>query len=185
MKRLKQYTIIGILFVLITGSLAHFLYKWSGSHALAGLFTPVSESIWEHMKLLFFPMLIYAFFMARRLKKDYPCINSSLCLGILAGTLLIPVLFYTYSNIWGRDIFILDIGTFIVSVLAAFFISYRSALSCKARSYAALLYILVCILFVCFLLFTYHPPALPIFADPCSNIYCVASGSYLKPYLYE
>ena len=59
MKRLKCFTIAGIFFVLITGSLAHFLYGWSGNNHIVGLFTPVSESIWEHMKLIFFPMLIY------------------------------------------------------------------------------------------------------------------------------
>ena len=55
-KCLKTYTIIGVFFVLAAGSLAHFLYDWTGSNAIAGLFVPVNESVWEHMKLLFFPM---------------------------------------------------------------------------------------------------------------------------------
>lgn len=58
-KCLKTYTIIGVFFVLAAGSLAHFLYDWTGSNAIAGLFVPVNESVWEHMKLLFFPMLLY------------------------------------------------------------------------------------------------------------------------------
>ncbi|WP_286082764.1 DUF6512 family protein, partial [Parablautia intestinalis] len=69
MKSLKQYTAIGIIFVLLAGTLAHFVYDWSGNHAVIGLFTPVNESIWEHMKLLFFPMLLYAFFAAHHLKE--------------------------------------------------------------------------------------------------------------------
>ena len=169
MKSLKQYTVIGIIFVLLTGTLAHFVYDWSGNHAVIGLFTPVNESVWEHMKLLFFPMLLYAFFAARRLKKDHPCVVSSLCLGILMGTLLIPVLFYTYTGILGRDYFILDIVTFIVSVLCAFGLSCRLALSCKAKPYTVILCTLTCIFFICFLWFSYHPPALGIFADPYSD----------------
>ena len=49
MKLLKRYTMIGIVFVLITGSLAHFVYDWSGKNHIVGLFTPINESVWEHM----------------------------------------------------------------------------------------------------------------------------------------
>lgn len=72
MKKLKLATVIGIIFVLITGSLAHFVYEWSGNNALAGLFTPVNESVWEHMKLVFFPMLLYSVWMISRFRKEYP-----------------------------------------------------------------------------------------------------------------
>ena len=41
MKHLKRYTIIGIIFVLITGTLAHFLYDWTGNNDIVGLFTPI------------------------------------------------------------------------------------------------------------------------------------------------
>ncbi|MEY8522776.1 DUF6512 family protein [Lachnospiraceae bacterium 38-10] len=171
MKKIKRYTMIGILFVLLMGTLSHFVYDWTGNHAVIGLFTPVNESIWEHMKLLFFPMLLYAFFAVLRLKEDRPCIISSLCLGILTGTLLIPVLFYAYTGILGKDFFILDIGIFIVSTLTAFLLFYRLTLSCKAKPVTVMLCILVCILFVCFLIFTYHPPDLDLFANPPAEIY--------------
>ena len=158
MNSLKQHTIIGIIFVLLAGTLAHFLYDLSDNNHVIGLFTPVNESIWEHMKLVFFPMLLYSFFMIRRLKEDYPSIISSLCLGILTGTTLIPVLFYAYTGLLGRDFFILDIGIFILSTLTAFLLSYRLTLSYRADPYTTLLCIMVCILFLCFLFFTYHPP---------------------------
>ena len=167
MKSLKRYTVLGIFFVLPAGTLAHFFYDLSGNNHVIGLFTPVNESIWEHMKLVFFPMLLYSFFMVRRLKEDYPGIISSLCLGILTGTTLIPVLFYAYTSLLGKDVFILDIGIFVLSTLTAFLLSYRLALSCKADHYSVPLYIAVGILFVCFLLFTYRPPGLAIFAEPC------------------
>lgn len=166
MKSLKRHTVLGILFVLLVGTLAHFLYDLSDHNHIIGLFTPVNESVWEHMKLLFFPMLLYSFFMTSQLKDDYHCIASSLCFGILAGTLLIPVLYYAYTALLGRNCFILDIGTFIVSVLFAFWISYRLTLSCKVKPYTAFLCILTGILFICFIRFTYHPPALAIFAEP-------------------
>lgn len=166
MKLIKQYTIGGIIFVLITGTLAHFLYNWTGNNAIVGLFTPVNESIWEHMKLLFFPMLIYSLIVIFKFRKTCPCIPSALCFGIIAGTLSIPILFYAYTSIIGKDIFLLDIGIFIISILIAFCSSYKLALSCGLESYTFLLCCLAGLLFICFVLFTYHPPQARIFIDP-------------------
>lgn len=96
MKQLKCFIIIGIVFVLIAGSLAHFLYDWTGRNDIVGLFTPINESIWEHMKLLFFPMLLYTLLMIFKFKDNRLCIASSFSFGILAGTFLIPILYYAY-----------------------------------------------------------------------------------------
>lgn len=166
MKHLKRCTIIGIIFVLITGTLAHFLYDWSGNNHIVGLFTPINESIWEHMKLLFFPMLLYSLILIFTLQKKYSCITSSLCFGITAGTLLIPILYYAYTYLLGKDMFILDIATFIMSIIIAFRLSYKLTLSCKLERYTLLLCCLVCILFICFIIFTYHPPDMKLFEDP-------------------
>ncbi len=174
MNHLKRDTIIGILFVLITGSVFHFLYDWTGKNPVVGLFTPVNESIWEHMKLLFFPMLSYALVLIFRYRENYPCLISALCLGILSGTFLIPALFYSYTSLLGKDIFILDIATFLVSVILSFWLSYKLTLSCRLKSFSLCLCLLVCILFICFLRFTYRPPNLAIFEDPLSTGYSVS-----------
>lgn len=55
----KKYVVIGFFVVGILGTLFHFVYDWSGQMWFVGLFVPVNESTWEHMKLLFVPMLIY------------------------------------------------------------------------------------------------------------------------------
>lgn len=166
MKHLKLYTIIGIIFVLIIGTLAHFLYDWSGNNHIVGFFTPINESIWEHMKLLFFPMLIYSLIIIFRFRNTYLCAASALCFGILAGTLLIPLFFYAYTSILGKDIFFLNIGIFILSIIIAFRLSYKFTLSCRLEPYTFLLCCLVFILFTCFVLFTYNPPKARIFEDP-------------------
>ena len=96
MKNLKSALIIGTIFVLITGTLSHFVYDWSGQNFIVGFFSPVNESTWEHMKLSFFPMLLFSVYLAAMLKGKYPCIISASACGILLATFLIPVLFYTY-----------------------------------------------------------------------------------------
>jgi hypothetical protein len=166
MNDLKRHTIIGIFFVLSVGSLAHFLYDWSGNNPIVGLFTPVNESVWEHMKLLFFPMLLYSLAMILKFQQKYPCITSALCFGILIGTILIPIFYYSYTYLLGKNIFILDISTFILSIVIAFLCSYRLTLSCRLESYKSLLCILAGLLFIFFFLFTYFPPNTTIFQDP-------------------
>lgn len=104
MKRLKLYMILGFLFTAVLGTIWHFLYDWTGRGAIAALFFPVNESTWEHMKLIFFPMLLCTVFLAARFKEEYPCLPGALLAGNLLGTLSIPVTFYTYKGI-GRPQF--------------------------------------------------------------------------------
>ena len=153
--KLKKDIIIGTIFV-ITGTISHFIYEWSGYNYILGFFFPVSESTWEHMKLCFFPMLIYAIYMNRKWKDDCPCITSALLFGILLGTFLIPVIFYTYTGILGQNFLPLDIATFILSVILAFIAVYRLSLSYRLNSYTYLLGLLVLVMMICFFVFTYH-----------------------------
>ena len=51
---LKKFTLGGILWTLVIGTLSHFFYQWSGENFLIGLLSPVNETVWEHLKLLFF-----------------------------------------------------------------------------------------------------------------------------------
>lgn len=156
-KELKRDCVIGTLFVIITGTLAHFVYDWSGHNYIAGFFFPVSESTWEHMKLCFFPMLLYSLYMNRKQKDRQSCISCALPAGILTGTFAIPVLFFSYTAILGQHFLPLDIGVFIVSVLLAFAVVYRLAVSCKCRRFTGILWLAVAVLGLCFVWFTCHP----------------------------
>lgn len=165
-KKLLLFTIIGIIFVSVTGTILHFVYEMSGYHYIAGLFAPVNESTWEHMKLIFFPMLIYTLIIYSPLKSKYPCIGSALSSGILAGTFLIPIIFYTYTGILGFNLFYLDAATFYASVIIAFVISYKIASKCRKTKFSSLLGIAIFILIVLFFIFTYYPPKIGLFAIP-------------------
>ena len=183
MKLLKRYTIIGIVFVIIAGSLFHFLYDWSGHSHIVGLFTPVNESIWEHMKLLFFPMLLYSILMILKFKKQYPHITSALLFGILSGTLLIPFFYYTYTSILGKNYFVLDISVFILSIVFSFWLTYKLTLSHRLEGYTPVLGLTVCVLLICFLFFTYHAPNGTIFQDPTAinNVFKAVTNKKKKP----
>jgi hypothetical protein len=159
----------GVVFVLIFGTLAHFVYGWTGENYVVGFFVPVNESTWEHMKLVFFPMLVYGTFMENRLSKTYPCLLSALCCGILSGTWLVAILFYAYSGILGFNVFALDLAVFIISVLAAFWIAYRFAVLENCNRFLGiktLLIALVGVMAVCFMVYSFNPPNMGVFREP-------------------
>lgn len=165
-KKLYHYTLSGILFTSILGMLSHFLYEWSENNLLVGLFMPVNESVWEHIKLLFFPMLLYFLFEKMMLEK-YPdsliCANTA---ALLIGTALIPTIFYTYSGILGKNYAPLDIATFYVSVILAFLIRYKLSKKRISKTHCRWLTALVLLILVCFFIFTFQPPDLGIFRIP-------------------
>ncbi len=166
MKSLKSYTIFGIILVSILGTLLHFAYEFTNRNPVASLFVPINESTWEHMKLIFFPMLLYTIYSNRKLSSIYPCVYSASYFGILLGTILIPILFYTYSGILGYNIAFVDILTFYISVLIAFISYHKLTLSCSLQKYKLLLSILVILFFVAFILFTIYPPNIGLFISP-------------------
>ncbi|MBR4720843.1 MAG: hypothetical protein IK057_03670 [Clostridia bacterium] len=163
MKSLKKYIIIGIIFVSVLGTLFHFVYKWSGNNIFVGFFTPINESVWEHTKLLFFPMLIYSFYLNKKIGKEYPCLNSAMIFGELLGVLSIIVMFYTYSGILGFHTAFADIAIFYISVIVSFCIAYKLTVSCKVNKYNKLLQLLQILIICLFITFTLYPPNIPLF----------------------
>ena len=166
MKELRNYIIAGAVFVLIFGTVSHFIYGWSGKNPIVGFLFPVNESTWEHMKLLFFPMLFYTLFAGININCIVTCISSALLLGIFLGSFLIPVIFYTYSGILGYNTLWLDIAVFALSVVFAFYAAYKLTISCRVYSKELGLKILIFLMAASFLVFTYYPPNIGLFANP-------------------
>ena len=166
MKRLKLYMILGFLFTAVLGTVWHFLYDWTGRGAIAALFFPVNESTWEHMKLIFFPMLLSSFFLSARFKEEYPCLPGALLLGDLLGTLSIPVTFYTYKGIVGRSFLAADIAVFLAGVLIAFRTAWVLKESPAVCQYRNLIYLFTVLSAVLFFIFAFLPPAIGLFAEP-------------------
>lgn len=165
---LKKYFISGFIFVAIAGTLCHFLFEWTGHSFLVGLFCPVNESTWEHIKLLFFPALIYILFLNLRFKSFCPKLTNALFFGLLLGCLSIPVLFYTYSGIWGTHVFFMDILVFLAGVAIFFVATWMVLYKEWITQYEKLLFVLIAALFTAFLIFSYLPLPIGLFSDPSS-----------------
>lgn len=166
MKSLKRFCIIGAVVTIVLGVISHFVYDWSGGNFFVGLFFPVNESTWEHMKLLFFPMLAYALLGGKRIEEKYPCITNAMFTGILVGLGMIPVLFYTYTGVLGFNVDWLNIALYVISVLVAYYVVYRVAdKECKSGNSKLLRYLMYTLI-LAFMIFTVYPPSLGIFVSP-------------------
>ena len=161
-----KFSVCGTIFVSIMGTLSHFIYEWTEQNRIIGLFTAVNESTWEHMKLLFFPMLLYYTFIWLKLRKRVPSSLPAFLIATLIGTCLIPVLFYTYTGILGFMITWANLAIYYVSVITAFITFYLMATRCRLEEVNIILYFIITLFTCMFFLFTYDPPALGIFIDP-------------------
>ena len=164
---LKKYTLAGFFFTSVLGTLLHFVYEWSGENPLAALFAPVSESVWEHMKLLFFPMLAWSILESLVLRNKVPDLFWADAAGILTGLLLIPAVFYTYTGILGKSLMWADILLFYLSVAGGFFVRCRLAGKRSRPGISRWLLLAALLAFAAaFFAFTRNPPELGIFQPP-------------------
>lgn len=172
---LKQKNIIKIetlstIFIMILGTILHFTYEWSNNNIIIGAFSAVNESTWEHLKLLFYPMLIttiIGYFYIRETIPNYLCAKTK---GIIVAILFIIIFFYTYTGIIGTNFAILDIGSFFVAVILGEYITYKK-IKDKTNCNNAIAIIVLLLLFTFFIAFTFLPPHIGIFKDPVTGIF--------------
>ena len=170
-KSIGLWQLAGFAVTSFLGTLLHFLYDWSGQSAWVAPFSGVNESTWEHMKLLFWPMFIYAIIQSFffRDQKNFRCIKLK---GILLGLFLIPVLFYTYNGVIGKSPDWINIAIFFISAAAVYFFEARQLKSPKDFcAYPKIAFIILCVIAMLFVLFTFLTPMLGIFRDPLNGTY--------------
>ena len=172
---MKQRSILwqaaGFAAVTFGGTILHFLYNWTGGSILVAPFSGVNESTWEHMKLLFWPLFLFALVQRPYFKnqKNYWCVKLA---EILLGLVLIPVLFYTYNGVLGKSPGRINIAIFYITALLVFlferWVFKNDWLQCR---FPRLAFAAICLLGVLFVMFTYSPPQIPLFQDPLSQNY--------------
>lgn len=108
---------MGFLTISILGTLFHFMYEILGKSYIAGWFFPVNESTWEHLKLIFYPTVIFSVFDYFTMQEKPQNYIFATIQAIFCGMLTIVVLFYTYKGILGFNVDFLNILIFHISVI--------------------------------------------------------------------
>ncbi len=163
-KSISFWQMIGFIVTGVGGTLLHFLYDWTGQNPVVGAFSAVNESIWEHMKLLFFPMLVFSFIEYTRIGKDYPNFWCVKVIGTLLGLTVIPALYYTYTGALGVSADWFNIAIFFIAAAAVYWLETRllqkGRPSCTFQPVALGALLLMGVVFV---MLTFYPPNLPLF----------------------
>ena len=170
----KFFIIIGIPIIFLLGSLMHFAYDLSGQSTIVGIFTPVNESIWEHLKLSVYPTFLWYFLGFLLIENELNVYNWVTCCVISAITSAIVIIcfYYTYTGALGIHSLFLDIFSLLLGILIAQFLSlhiYNYANITKLGFYLSVL--ISILIFVTFTIFTFSPPKFPIFMDPVTQQY--------------
>ena len=177
-KHIAYWQMTGFIFTGVVGTLLHFFFDWTGKNVIVALFSAVNESIWEHLKLLFYPTVVFALLEYRSWGKEvdsFWCIKLS---GILFGLAFIPVVYYTYTGLLGIKADWVNIAIFFIAAGLAYWLEtklFQRGFACRLPAKTAIT--VICMVGVVFTVFTFWPPHIPLFADPLTDTY----GFWQKP----
>jgi hypothetical protein len=171
-KKVLLYEIIGTIFIIFLGSALHFTYEISGKLPIVGAFSAVNESVWEHLKLAFFPSLMWLLIEYLPLRIQTNNYLTAKMLGTYLMVIVIPIVFYSYTTFSGESIFAIDISSFVVAVIIGQLLSYKLLTYRQLpRNLSKIAVAAIILLALAFMVFTYYPPQLQIFKDSITGKY--------------
>ncbi|WP_312105386.1 DUF6512 family protein [Lachnoclostridium sp.] len=172
----QHWILLGIPILFIAGFFMHYIYEWSGNSLIVGIFAPVNESIWEHLKLTLWPMLIWWIVGYILLGKKNNISASQWFTSCTIAELICPLVvlcfYYTYTGALGIESLILDIFSLFLGIAVAQGLALHVYKYARFSPYC--LYISVGILIllvVTFTVFTFAPPHIPVFKDSVTGKY--------------
>lgn len=160
--------VIAFFVISVLGTLSHFIYNFSGEMSVVGLFFPVNESVWEHLKMILFPALIYSifeYFTINEKPKNYFTATVS---GIYCGMFTIIAIYYIVNGIIGKDVEFVNIASYYVGVIALLIKRSKIIDEEKLTSKNAKLFLSVILVIniILFFVWSFNPPSLGIFTPP-------------------
>ncbi|MDF2700622.1 MAG: hypothetical protein K0Q49_2181, partial [Haloplasmataceae bacterium] len=148
---IKKWEIIGIFIIIFLGVSLHFAYDYFDHNQFVGLIAPVNESVWEHLKMTFYAMTLFAAIEYIFLNKEGKNFLFAKAFSSLLACFLVVVIYYGYTKFMDHNLY-LDILTFVLAVVIAQLFSYFII---KIKLFlAGINYIGVIVLFLAVMLFS-------------------------------
>jgi hypothetical protein len=130
----------------------------------------VNESVWEHLKLAFWPSLLWAFIERPMLDVRRSAFWAAKGIALLVAPVTIILVVETYTGILGRNILYLDIATFIVAVgLGQFVSAWLIKSGGMSAVYRRSGHLLLGLQVLAYSTLTYFPLDFDLFTDPRSG----------------
>lgn len=153
------------IWIFLVSSLLHFGYSFTHFYPLSFI-CAVNESVWEHVKIIFFAALFVNLFLYFRYFNGNDSFVAGLAPALLSITLTVPFLFYGYTGIIGFHLLILDlIITFASSYIAQMILLYFACGKKDYTTYKGISILIIIIMILLFFVFTWYPPSLPLFME--------------------
>ena len=115
-----MYMLFGMVFTFFFGVLLHFVYGWSRNSLLVAFIAPTNESLFEHLKLLMTPFMIWTLVEYAYYGQYMHAFVPGKVLGLWLGFVLMIGLHLLYVGLLGRRVVAVDVGIFGVAVFSAF-----------------------------------------------------------------
>lgn len=160
---MKKWFFLSAVGTFLLGCAWHFFYPWC-PHPLVGFFAPVDESIWEHFKLLYWPVLPAAALLAYQF--DTKAVWSSFLCQLLWMPLALASMYYLAAGGFGIAHGIVNIALYAIAIGWGFVRAYRTTCSRAVQPRLGELCMLVGLYGGILILFTLATPDLPIFQPP-------------------
>lgn len=171
-KPIILWQLIGFLVLVGVGSLLHFTYAWSGYSPVVGMMSSVNESVWEHLKLGFWSMVLFSLVEYWFVHKKVSQYFLAKALGLLTLQFFIVAFFYSYTMFTGKEVLIIDIISYVLGAALCQAVSYRLMTDQDAPDWGERLGVVVLVIHLALLIvFTFWTPKHGIFADPHSGRY--------------
>lgn len=150
----------GFLFIGLIGAALHFTFEMSNYSSMeVAYFSAVNESTWEHLKMVFFPGLVFALIQYTYVRDAVNNYILAKVAGLFIMPLVITIGWYIYAPILGRSYYPVDLFLFYLAVFLGQWASYklltRAPLEKKYTQYAIGVFM---VMFVAFSTFTFYPP---------------------------
>ncbi len=164
------------IIIVLLGTLFHFTFEFSGGNTLVGAFTPVNESIWEHLKLILIPSVIIGALEYLAFGRCIPGYFGAKAFATVIGMLFMLVGYYTYIGIVGENYFVADILLFIGGAALTAFLTFIFTMKLRLGERESIIGILIITaLIILFMYFTFEPPMLELFRDPLSEDFGISN----------
>ena len=169
---MRKIKIIGVLVIFLLSFLSHFMYEWI-PNTLFSLIFPVNESIWEHMKLLVTPVLIFSLIEYIIYKKKDINFNNfilSYSISMLIGIIIYLMLYLPIHYLLGHSsifaIILLFIVFILIEIISYYIVRYKEVRYLKFIGLGIIL-----VMYIIFGYLTYYPFECDLFYDTSKNIY--------------
>ncbi len=178
-KKILGLEIVSLVFCLVFSCFNHFLYQWSGEFFLFAPFVPISESVWEHGKLLVMPFLFFSVIEwillvkvgkneSINFNKDifFTCYVNAKAFSINIASPVMIALYYAFVGATGMHSMVYDILLALGIVCVMGVCSYKNLTKNTIEKLKLLRLVFASVTIMLFFLITYIQPSFPLFIKP-------------------